>query len=193
MAVHHSSHPWHDLYIGGEAPHIVNAVIEIPRGSKVKYELDKDTGNVPTGDDCDLYELCTSSHHDTAVICGLLMFCPDTGMLYIDRILYSSVVYPHNYGARNGVQNHLPRPLRIRNLRLSVAVVPHLWSKPPSRTGFVPQTLCEDEDPLDVLVLMQVSPLGIRYDALASTQAHALSWTVCRSPSCQCPSCGPSP
>lgn len=58
-------------------------MIEIPRGSKVKYELDKDTG------------LC-----------------------FVDRILYSSVVYPHNY-------------------------------------GFVPKTLCEDGDPLDVLVLMQ--------------------------------------
>jgi inorganic pyrophosphatase len=77
----------------------VNAVIEIPRGSKVKYELDK-----------------------------------DTGLLYVDRILYSSVVYPHNY-------------------------------------GFIPKTLCEDGDPLDVLVLMQepvvpmcflrVRPIGV--------------------------------
>lgn len=39
-------------------------------------------------------------------------------MTYVDRILYSSVVYPHNY-------------------------------------GFIPQTLCEDHDPMDVLVLMQ--------------------------------------
>jgi hypothetical protein len=36
----------------------------------------------------------------------------------VDRILASSVRYPHNY-------------------------------------GFIPQTLCEDNDPLDVLVLMQ--------------------------------------
>ncbi|EFJ44122.1 hypothetical protein VOLCADRAFT_76427 [Volvox carteri f. nagariensis] len=78
-----ASHPWHDLHPGNEAPNVVNCVIEIPRGSKVKYELDKDTG------------LC-----------------------FVDRILYSSVVYPHNY-------------------------------------GFVPKTLCEDGDPLDVLVLMQ--------------------------------------
>jgi len=42
----------------------------------------------------------------------------DTGLLFVDRILYSSVVYPHNY-------------------------------------GFVPKTLCEDGDPIDVLVLMQ--------------------------------------
>jgi len=43
----------------------------------------------------------------------------DTGLLFVDRILYSSVVYPHNY-------------------------------------GFVPKTLCEDGDPIDVLILMQV-------------------------------------
>jgi len=57
------AHPWHDLYIGKNAPYVVNAVIEIPKGSKVKYELDKTTG------------LCK-----------------------VDRVLYSSVVYPHNYG-----------------------------------------------------------------------------------------------
>ena len=37
----------------------------------------------------------------------------------VDRVLYSSVVYPHNY-------------------------------------GFIPRTICEDSDPMDVLVLMQV-------------------------------------
>lgn len=83
-----ASHPWHDLSPGSDAPNVVNAVIEIPRGSKVKYELDK-----------------------------------DTGLLYVDRILYSSVVYPHNY-------------------------------------GFIPKTLCEDADPLDVLVLMQVGTIA---------------------------------
>ncbi|KAL4433647.1 hypothetical protein ABPG75_000088 [Micractinium tetrahymenae] len=58
-----SSHPWHDLDLGPDAPALLNAVIEIPRGSKVKYELDK-----------------------------------KSGLLYVDRVLYSSVVYPHNYG-----------------------------------------------------------------------------------------------
>lgn len=78
-----ASHPWHDLSVGEDAPALFNAVIEIPRGSKVKYELDK-----------------------------------KTGLVVVDRVLYSSVVYPHNY-------------------------------------GFIPQTYCEDGDPLDVLVLMQ--------------------------------------
>ncbi|RWW11783.1 hypothetical protein GW17_00024582, partial [Ensete ventricosum] len=40
-------------------------------------------------------------------------------ILQVDRVLYSSVVYPHNY-------------------------------------GFIPRTLCEDNDPIDVLVLMQL-------------------------------------
>ncbi|PSC74399.1 soluble inorganic pyrophosphatase [Micractinium conductrix] len=60
---HAPAHPWHDLEVGEKAPEILNAVIEIPRGSKVKYELDK-----------------------------------ATGLLLVDRVLYSSVVYPHNYG-----------------------------------------------------------------------------------------------
>src|SRR5690242_2949586 len=36
-------HPWH-ISIGEKAPEIVKAVIEIPQGSKMKYELDKDSG-----------------------------------------------------------------------------------------------------------------------------------------------------
>lgn len=84
-------HPWHDVPTGPEAPEEFNALIEIPKGSKIKYELDK-----------------------------------DTGLLKVDRILYSSVVYPANY-------------------------------------GFIPRTLGDDEDPLDLLVLMQedVQPLSI--------------------------------
>lgn len=39
-----ASHPWHDLDVGRDAPNYINAVVEIPKGSKVKYELDKATG-----------------------------------------------------------------------------------------------------------------------------------------------------
>jgi inorganic pyrophosphatase len=66
-------------------------VVEIGKGSKVKYELDK-----------------------------------TTGLIKVDRILYSSVVYPHNY-------------------------------------GFIPRTLCEDSDPIDVLVIMQVTYFFIQF------------------------------
>ena len=37
-------HPWHDVELGVDAPNVFNAVIEIPLGSSVKYELDKKTG-----------------------------------------------------------------------------------------------------------------------------------------------------
>jgi inorganic pyrophosphatase len=84
-------HPWHDVDLGDHIERHFRAVIEIPKGSKVKYELDK-----------------------------------ATGMLWLDRVLHSAVHYPANY-------------------------------------GFLPRTFCEDDDPLDVLVLGQepVVPLCI--------------------------------
>lgn len=57
------THPWHDVTPGENLPAQFTAVIEIPAGSKVKYELDK-----------------------------------ETGLLRLDRILYSAVHYPANYG-----------------------------------------------------------------------------------------------
>ena len=56
-------HPWHDLPVGKDAPQIVTAVIEIPVGSRQKYEIDK-----------------------------------DSGLLKMDRVLSSPMVYPANYG-----------------------------------------------------------------------------------------------
>jgi len=84
-------HPWHDVPLGDDIENGFFAVIEIPKGSKVKYEVDK-----------------------------------PTGLIRVDRVLYSSVVYPANY-------------------------------------GFLPQTYCLDDDPLDILVLGQepVVPLSI--------------------------------
>ena len=55
--------PWHAVGIGSDTPRTVNALIEIPKGSRAKYELDK-----------------------------------KTGLLRLDRVLYSSVHYPANYG-----------------------------------------------------------------------------------------------
>jgi inorganic pyrophosphatase len=56
-------HAWHDVELGDAIENGFRAVIEIPKGSKVKYELDK-----------------------------------QTGLLWVDRILYSAVHYPANYG-----------------------------------------------------------------------------------------------
>lgn len=57
------AHPWHDVDPGPEAPEAFMVVVEIPKGSKVKYEVDK-----------------------------------ATGLIMVDRVLHSSVVYPANYG-----------------------------------------------------------------------------------------------
>jgi inorganic pyrophosphatase len=85
------THPWHDVALGHHLPGTFTAVIEIPMGSSVKYELDK-----------------------------------VSGLLKVDRILYSAVYYPANY-------------------------------------GLIPQSLAEDDDPLDVMVLCQeaVAPLTL--------------------------------
>src|SRR5438309_11652411 len=39
-----SMHPWHDVELGDAIESGFRAIIEIPKGSKVKYELDKRTG-----------------------------------------------------------------------------------------------------------------------------------------------------
>ena len=41
LTVHH---PWHGVSPGEKAPQLVNAVIEIPQGSRSKYEVDKTSG-----------------------------------------------------------------------------------------------------------------------------------------------------
>ena len=56
-------HPWHDIEIPEPIEDGFPAFIEIPKGSKVKYELDK-----------------------------------PTGLLRVDRVLFSAVHYPANYG-----------------------------------------------------------------------------------------------
>src|SRR5512135_936575 len=57
-------HPWHDIYVDD---HLIETcfpvIIEVPMGSKNKYELDK-----------------------------------ENGLLRLDRVLYSAVFYPANYG-----------------------------------------------------------------------------------------------
>jgi inorganic pyrophosphatase len=72
---------WHEISKGKKIPERINVIIEIPKGSENKYEIDK-----------------------------------ETGLISLDRANYSAASYPFDY-------------------------------------GFVPQTLWEDNDPLDVVVL----------------------------------------
>ena len=37
-------HPWHEVSIGANPPELVNGIIEIPKGSRAKYEIDKESG-----------------------------------------------------------------------------------------------------------------------------------------------------
>lgn len=57
------TNPWHTVSMGDNVPQVVRSIIEIPKGSKGKYELDK-----------------------------------ESGLLKLDRVLFSSVIYPANYG-----------------------------------------------------------------------------------------------
>lgn len=81
----HKMNIWHDIDEKRIKADDFIACIEIPKGSKMKYEMDK-----------------------------------ETGMLILDRILHTSMQYPANY-------------------------------------GFIPKTLSDDGDPLDVLVLSSES------------------------------------
>ncbi len=90
---------WKDLSAGPQMPDVVNMVVEIPKGSRNKYEYDK-----------------------------------EIGAFVLDRVLYSSIHYPGDY-------------------------------------GFVAQTLYDDGDPLDILVMVneptfsgcviQARPIGL--------------------------------
>ncbi|HEX2608491.1 MAG TPA: inorganic diphosphatase [Flavisolibacter sp.] len=71
-------HPWHGAHYGNQAPHEVHAMIEIPQGSRTKYEIDK-----------------------------------ETGLLKLDRVIYSSFHYPVNYGFIPQTLGHDGDPLDI--------------------------------------------------------------------------------
>lgn len=68
-------HPWHDLEPGSSVPDEMAVVVEIPRGSRNKYELDK-----------------------------------QSGLFRLDRVLYSAVHYPGDYGffPRTLAEDHDP-------------------------------------------------------------------------------------
>lgn len=72
---------WHEISAGDDVPNVMNVIIEIPKGSKNKFEIDK-----------------------------------ETGLIKLDRAMKSSQDYPFDY-------------------------------------GFVPQSLWEDNDALDVILL----------------------------------------
>ncbi|MBU6374994.1 MAG: inorganic diphosphatase [Bdellovibrionales bacterium] len=101
------NHLWHDLSPGKGLPGEVLAVIEIPQGSRSKFEIDK-----------------------------------PSGLIKLDRLLYGAMHYPVNY-------------------------------------GIIPQTLGEDGDPLDILVMTQAKLFpGCLIDARVIGVMHMLDQGV---------------
>lgn len=94
---------WHEISAGEDVPNVVNVIVEIPKGSKNKYEIDK-----------------------------------ETGLIKLDRAMKSSQDYPFDY-------------------------------------GFVPQSLWEDGDALDVVLLTTyaLSP-GILVEARPVAVMHMI-------------------
>ena len=74
---------WHDLDSKRISPEEFIVCIEISKNSKMKYELDKETGRLILD-----RVLFTSTHY----------LDKDTGFIILDRILYTSTHYPANYG-----------------------------------------------------------------------------------------------
>lgn len=92
---------WHEISSGSDTPEIINVIIECPKGTKNKYEIDK-----------------------------------ETGLIKLDRAMKTSQDYPFDY-------------------------------------GFVPQSLWDDGDALDVVllttyplapgILVEARPVGIMH------------------------------
>ncbi len=128
--------PIHDVSIGEKSPSIVNAIVEIPKDSKIKYELDK-----------------------------------ETGLLKLDRYLFSAVHYPGDYG-------FIPRTLWMDGDPLDVFIITHRET--------YPLTLCEvkpigvirmidDEEQDDKIIAVHArDPRYSEWDSIADVPQHFL-------------------
>ena len=129
-------HAWHDVELGKSIETGFRAVIEIPKGSKVKYELDK-----------------------------------STGLLWVDRILYSAVHYPANYG-------FLPQTYCLDGDPLDVLVlgqepVVPLCVLRARAIGVL--TMVDDKGPDDKIIAIHLDdPEYAHYRDIAEISAHRL-------------------
>lgn len=115
------AHPWHGVSHGEGAPRTVNAIIEIPQGSRAKYEIDK-----------------------------------ESGLLKLDRVIYSSFYYPTNYG-------FIPRSYGDDKDPLDILVLSSLSVQP----------LCIVE--AKVIGVMQMIDGGDADDKIIAVAAHDMS------------------
>jgi inorganic pyrophosphatase len=116
--------PWHSVNPGDDSPMFVNAIIEIPEGSKGKYELDK-----------------------------------KSGLLKLDRVLYSSVHYPANYGfiPRTYCDDHDPLDILVL---CSIDVFPLCIIE--SKVIGVMRMIDENEED-DKIIAVAKNDMGVNY------------------------------
>ncbi|KAL0480473.1 inorganic pyrophosphatase [Acrasis kona] len=130
------AHAWHDYDVGEGAPEVFNCVIEIPRGSKVKYELDK-----------------------------------GTGLLKVDRILASPMVYPANYGFIPQTYGDDHDPLDVLVLmQTSVAPLSTMRAKPIGVMHMIDQGEGDDK----IICVHADDPEYRNYNNISELPAHKL-------------------
>lgn len=126
--------PWHDVDSGEKT--LVNAIIEIPKFSKTKFELDK-----------------------------------KSGLLKVDRVLYSSVHYPANYGfiPRTYCGDHDPLDILV----LGQAEVPPLSMMRARPIGYM-KMLDQGEADDKVIAVHADDPEMSGYTSLEQLPPHIL-------------------
>ncbi len=129
-------HALHDVPTGPNPPEVLHTIVEIPRGSRNKYELDK-----------------------------------ETGLLRFDRLLYSAVYYPSDYG-------FFPRTLAEDGDPLDVLLMVSEPTFPGCLVVVRPIGIfvMEDEKGLDekVLTVPVRDPLQSQYGGLDDVAPHFL-------------------
>jgi len=128
------SNPWHDVTIGKDVPKILNAVIEIPKNSNLKYELDK-----------------------------------ESGLMKLDRPLYSAVHYPGDYG-------FFPKTLADDNDPLDVIVLSNFSVYPNTLVEVRPIGMLEMIDSKEkddkVIAVYSSDPRMKEYESITNVPDH---------------------
>ncbi len=129
-------HPWHDIQPGDDWENSVSVVIEVPKDSKVKYELDK-----------------------------------ATGFLKVDRILFSSVHYPANYGFVPRTYCDDKDPLDVLVLgQVAVAPLSLMRAKPIGVMKMVDQGEADDK----IIAVHSDDPEYAHYNSIDELAPHRM-------------------
>lgn len=127
---------WHDVSPGKDTPSNVDCIIEIPRGSHNKYEMDK-----------------------------------ASGLLRLDRVLYSAVFYPANYGFIPRTYCDDSDPLDI--LVLGQNPVPPMCIMTARPIG-VMQMKDDDEEDDKIIAIHEHDPAYQHYHDISELPEHTL-------------------